>query len=192
MRVISGTARGHRLQAVPGDTTRPITDRVKEALFNILAGAVEGSRVLDLFAGTGAVGIEALSRGAAHAVFVDRSPAALRTIRMNLEHTRLADRATVVHADAFKFLGGPIEQPFDLIYVAPPQYRGWWADILAMLDARPDWLVNTEAHRGIVVAQIHPREHVELRLQRLTECDRRKYGSTVLYFYTLRSASDAV
>ena len=192
MRVISGTARGHRLQAVPGDATRPITDRVKEALFNILGGAVEGSRVLDLFAGTGAVGIEALSRGAAHVVFVDRSSAALRTIRLNLEHTRLADRATVLHADAFKYLDGPIEQPFDLIYVAPPQYRGWWADTLAMLDARPDWLVNTESRSGIVVAQIHPREYVELSLQRLTECNRRKYGSTMLYFYTLRSAPDAV
>lgn len=192
MRVISGTAKGHRLQAVPGDATRPITDRVKESLFNILGAAVEGSRVLDLFAGTGAVGIEALSRGAAHAVFVEKSPAALRTIRVNLEHTRLADRATLLHADAFKYLAGPIEQPFDLIYVAPPQYHGWWADILALLDARPEWLVGTEAHSGAVVVQIHPRELVALSLRQLVEFDRRKYGSTVLCFYTLRSAPDTV
>lgn len=192
MRVISGAARGHRLQPVPGDTTRPITDRVKESLFNILGASVLDMRVLDLFAGTGAVGIEALSRGAAHAVFVDKSPAALRTVRLNLDHTRLAGRATVLHADAFKYLAGPIEQPFDLIYVAPPQYRGWWADILRQLDDRPGWLAQTASDEGIVIAQLHPREHVEISLQHLAEYDRRKYGSTVLCFYTLRSALDEV
>ena len=180
MRVIAGTAKGHRLRSVPGDAIRPITDRVKESLFNILGDFVVGARVLDLFAGTGAVGIEALSRGAAEAVFIDKSSAALRTIRANLQHTRLADRATVLRADAFKYLTGPIEAPFDLIYVAPPQYKGLWSDALRALDARPAWLSKRS---GIVVAQIHPREYQDLLLHNLVEYDQRKYGSTLLCFY---------
>jgi 16S rRNA (guanine966-N2)-methyltransferase len=192
MRVISGLAKGHRLQPVPGDATRPITDRVKESLFNILGASIEDARVLDLFAGTGAVGIEALSRGAADVVFVDKAPAALRTVRLNLEHTRLADHATILHTDAFKYLSGPTAQPFDVIYVAPPQYRGWWAEILQLLDTRPEWLVRTDTYSGITIAQIHPREHQEPNLHLLTEYDRRKYGSTMLCFYTLKSALDHV
>jgi 16S rRNA (guanine966-N2)-methyltransferase len=186
MRVIAGSAKGHRLKAVPGDATRPITDRVKEALFDILGGFVVDARVLDLFAGTGAVGIEALSRGAAEAVFVDKSPVALQIVRANLQHTRLADRAVVLHADAFKYLVGPVQAPFDLIYVAPPQYKGLWAEALHVLDARPAWLSNDpELGSGVVVAQIHPREYQELPLRNLGEYDRRKYGSTLLCLYEL-------
>ena len=186
MRVIAGVAKGRRLQSVPGDVTRPITDRVKEALFNILGDFVVGARVLDLFAGTGAVGIEALSRGAAEAVFIDKSSAALRIVRANLQHSRLADRAIVLRADAFKYLSSPIESPFDLIYVAPPQYKGLWADALRALDARPAWLsIYPEGDSGIVVAQIHPREYKNLPLEVLAEYDQRKYGSTLLCFYEL-------
>lgn len=192
MRVISGTAKGHRLHPVPGDTTRPITDRVKEALFNILGASIEDARVLDLFAGTGAVGIEALSRGAAHAVFLDKSPAALRTVRLNLEHTRLAGHATILHADAFRYLAGPIEQPYDLVYVAPPQYKGWWAEVVGMLDARSSWLEHESEGGGIVIAQIHPREYQALSVHNLVEYDRRKYGSTMLCFYALQSALSEV
>lgn len=184
MRVIAGSAKGRRLKSVPGNETRPITDRVKEALFNILGDFVAEARVLDLFAGTGAVGIEALSRGAAEAVFVDLSPAALRTVRANLQQTRLADRAIVRRGDAFKYLAGPIETPFDLIYVAPPQYRGLWAAVVRDLDKRPAWLSRyPQGDSGIVVAQIHPREYQNLSLATLVEYDRRKYGSTLLCFY---------
>ncbi len=98
MRVISGSAKGRELRAPPGQTTRPITDRVKSALFNILAaqGMIAGRRYLDLFGGTGAVGIEALSRGAAGVVFCERDRLALKTLRRNLEATELAEQATVV------------------------------------------------------------------------------------------------
>jgi 16S rRNA (guanine(966)-N(2))-methyltransferase RsmD len=186
MRVIAGIAKGRRLKAVPGDATRPITDRVKEALFSILGDFIVEGRVLDLFAGTGAVGIEALSRGASEAVFVDKSSAALRTVKANLQHTRLADCASVLRADAFKYMVGPIESPFDLIYVAPPQYKGLWAKAVRALDARPAWLdVYPEGGSGIVVAQIHPREYKDLPLDNLAEYDQRKYGSTLLCFYEL-------
>jgi 16S rRNA (guanine966-N2)-methyltransferase len=186
MRVIAGSAKGRRLRSVPGEETRPITDRVKEALFNILGDFVVGARVLDLFAGTGSVGIEALSRGAAEVVFIEKSLAALRTVRANLQHARLADRAVVRRADAFRYLAGPIEAPFDLVYVAPPQYKGLWMDVLWAVDSQVALLSTyPEGGSGIVVVQIHPREYQDLPLQNLVEYDQRKYGSTLLCFFDL-------
>src|SRR5512139_2827172 len=122
MRVIAGSAKGRNLASVPGDSTRPITDRTKAALFSILTSAemVAGKRYLDLFGGTGAVGIEALSRDASEAVFCERDRKALATLRRNLEETQLAGRGKVVPGDAFAYLGRPDLQPFDIIYIAPP------------------------------------------------------------------------
>jgi len=190
MRVIAGLAKGHRLQSVPGDGTRPITDRVKESLFNILGPTIAGVRVLDLFAGTGAVGIEALSRGAGFAVFVDKAPAALKTIRANLAHTRLADRATIVRADAFKYLSQPRTDTFGLMYIAPPQYLGLWLKALQIVDGQTDWLDTGESGEGVVVVQIHPREYEPPDLQNLVEYDRRQYGSTLLCFYERSERSE--
>jgi 16S rRNA (guanine966-N2)-methyltransferase len=119
MRVIAGTAKGRKLKSVPGEGTRPVTDRVKESLFDILGADVRDAHFLDLFAGTGGVGIEALSRGAAEAVFVEQGRAALETIRANLTITRLANRARIVRADVFTFLASTPESPFDYIYIAP-------------------------------------------------------------------------
>ena len=178
MRVIAGKAKGHRLKAVPGSGTRPITDRAKSALFSILGDDVVGCRFLDLFAGTGQVGIEALSRGAAEAVFVERGGAALRTIRENLANTRLEAHARVVRADVFAFLARAPE-PFDYVYIAPPQYQGLWAATLRALDARPGWL----AEDGWAIVQIHPREYEELAFEHLALFDRRTYGSVMLCFY---------
>jgi 16S rRNA (guanine966-N2)-methyltransferase len=135
VRVIAGSAKGTPLQAVPGSGTRPISDRVKESLFNILGAEVEGARVLDLFAGTGSVGIEALSRGAEEATFVEKHPKAASVIRANLQRTHLQGRATVVQNDVFRFLAGP-PTPFDLVYIAPPQYQGLWLRALLAIDAK--------------------------------------------------------
>ncbi|RMF00313.1 MAG: 16S rRNA (guanine(966)-N(2))-methyltransferase RsmD [Chloroflexi bacterium] len=182
MRVIAGTAKGKKLKMVPGDTTRPITDRTKEALFNILGNWIVDARVLDLFGGTGAVGIEALSRQAAHVTFLDSSRAATRTIGENLRITGLAARAYVKQKDAFQFLQRPPAdlQPFDLIYIAPPQYKQMWAQAMQHIDTDLDtWLLPD----GAVVVQIHPREFEDLALQNLVLYDKRKYGSTVLCFY---------
>ncbi len=179
MRVIAGEARGRRLLSVPGTKTRPITDRAKEALFSILHGRVGGARVLDLFAGTGSVGIEALSRGAAWCDFVEMAPAAVKTIHANLERTGLADRARVLRRDVFPFLKGEPDMPYDVVYVAPPQYRGLWRRTLAALDERPQWVDKT----GLIVVQIHPREEEELDLAHWEERDRRQYGSVLLLFY---------
>jgi 16S rRNA (guanine966-N2)-methyltransferase len=124
MRIIAGSARGTRLGPVPTGT-RPVSDRAREGLFSSLGAAVEGSRVLDLFAGSGALGLEALSRGAAHATFVDRDRAASATIRDNLARTRLAP-AEVVTSDAARFLGRDRDAAhrFDLAFCDPPYDMG--------------------------------------------------------------------
>jgi 16S rRNA (guanine966-N2)-methyltransferase len=178
MRVISGTAKGRHLQAVPGDSTRPITDLVKEALFNILGADVIDAEFLDVFGGTGGVGIEALSRGAAHAVFIEKNHKAQTTIKANLELTRLAERGEIVRGDAFRYLQGT-PQPFHYIYVAPPQYERLWVNALTLLDEQPGWL----AEDGEIIVQIHPKEYEVVPLENFEEIEQRKYSSTLLVFY---------
>jgi len=178
MRVISGSAKGRNLKSVPGDTTRPITDRVKGAVFNILSSDVIDARCLDLFGGTGGVGIEALSRGAAHCTFVEKSRAALDVIKDNLQTTRLLDRAELIRSDAFTYLRGA-PQAYHYIYIAPPQYQRMWIEALHLIDAQPLWL----AEDGEIIVQIHPKEFEELPLTHFEQVDERKYGSTLLVFY---------
>jgi len=140
MRVISGTAKGLSLSSVPGKSTRPITDQVKEALFNIIGTEVVGKTFLDLFGGTGAVGIEALSRGAEHAVFLDTNFKAYKIIQQNLKATHLDSFATVLKKDAFVFLRDEPEKQFDFIYIAPPQYHELWLKTMLELDLNVSWL----------------------------------------------------
>ncbi|MBW3601366.1 MAG: 16S rRNA (guanine(966)-N(2))-methyltransferase RsmD [Actinobacteria bacterium] len=136
-RVIAGTARGRRLQVPPGGTTRPTSDRVREALFSVLGPRVPGAAVADLFAGSGGLGIEALSRGAARAVFVDADPRAAAAIRANLRATGLAGAATVVRGDADAFCARPRGHPFHLVLVDPPYTRPLgrvWSSLTALRD----------------------------------------------------------
>lgn len=182
LRVIRGKARGMKLRSVPGDTTRPVTDRVKEAVFNIISADIFGASFLDLFAGTGSVGIEALSGGAAFVRFVDVLHAAVQTIRANLEHTRLLPFAEVLHMDAFNLLAKQADRKFDYVYIAPPQYKGLWKRALLSLDANPG-LLNEDAW---VIVQIHPLEMEVIPLVNLEEFDRRTYGSTLVVFYQLQ------
>ncbi len=179
LRVIAGKARGRKLRSVPGDTTRPITDRTKESLFNILGGDVQGSTWLDLFAGTGSVGIEALSRGADFVRFVDLQRQAVDTVRYNLEQTNLSAGNEILRMDAFTLLERTPDRQFDYIYVAPPQYKELWKRAILVLDQQPSWLSDD----AWVIAQIHPVEYETLHLRHLTEFDQRKYGSTILVFY---------
>jgi 16S rRNA (guanine966-N2)-methyltransferase len=134
MRVIAGSAKGVRLGAVPRGV-RPVADRVREGLFSSIAADVPGARALDLYAGTGALGIEALSRGAEGAVFVERSGAAVRAIRDNLGRARLAERAEVVRSDAAAFLASRAGDrvPVDLVLADPP-YETPQAEVDALLD----------------------------------------------------------
>lgn len=184
-RIIGGVARGRRLNSVPGDSTRPITDRTKESLFNIIGGDIQGASLLDLFAGTGSVGIEALSRGAAYVRLVDKLRPAVTTIRANLALTGLGANAQVMQVDAFKLLAQTPDRAFDYIYIAPPQYKAMWERAMAALEANPGWLVPD----AWVIVQIHPVEYRDLtsagELARLRELEQRKYGSTLLVFYTV-------
>jgi 16S rRNA (guanine(966)-N(2))-methyltransferase RsmD len=178
-RIISGKARGIRLQSVPGDITRPITDRVKEALFNILGADIQDVSFLDLFGGTGSVGIEALSRGAGFARFIDLNQPAISTIKTNLERTHLKEKAEVVHMDAFFYLKRPADRSFEYIYIAPPQYKGLWQQSLIDLDCNPGWL----SPDAWVIVQIHPIEYEKMRFKNFEEFEQRRYGSTILVFY---------
>jgi len=179
LRVISGSAKGKRLKTVPGDSTRPITDQVKEALFNILADEVLDIDILDLFGGTGAVGIEALSRGAKSVLFLDTSHQAIKVIKDNLQTTKFSQQATVIRGDAFAYIQNPSRLGYDLIYVAPPQYKDMWEKAMRLLDENPDLLHDD----GQIIVQINPIEWSEQNYENFIEFDRRKYGDTELIFF---------
>ena len=180
-RVIAGSARGVRLRA-PGPGTRPLADRVKQTLFAILEPDLPGARVLDLFAGSGAAGIEALSRGAASAVFVEKDAGAVAVIEANLRATSLAGPgARVVRADAVTWLGRPsAEAPFDLVIVDPPY-------------AETDLLVRTLETLGAADAPLAPdarvvakhfwRDRPPDRIGLLASERDRRFGETALTFY---------
>lgn len=179
LRVISGSAKGRKLASVPGDTTRPVMDRVKEALFNILAGDVIDSNWWDLFAGTGAIGIEALSRGAASVRFTDLNRLPIETVKHNVEHCKFSAQAEIKRGDAFTMLAGRADRQFEYIYIAPPQYKQMWSNALKLVDDHMDWLTED----GTVIVQIDPSEYEEVELNNLVEGEQRKYGSTLLVFY---------
>ena len=191
MRVVTGEAKCRKLKGPKTPGTRPIIDRVKTALFDILSTRVEDARFLDLFAGVGSVGIEALSRGAASATFIEMNYSVLKLVRENLKITGLEDRAEILHTDAFKFLQSYSlenqalskgqDREYNIIYVAPPQYHEMAARALHLLDHSrlvPD--------TGMIIVQIHPKERsvvMAVPLTHLILTDERRYGSTLLLFY---------
>jgi 16S rRNA (guanine(966)-N(2))-methyltransferase RsmD len=181
-RVIAGTARGTRLQS-PGTGTRPLGDRVKETLFAILEPDLAGARVLDLFAGSGAGGIEAMSRGSTAAVFVERDSGACQVIAENLRRARVSERASVVRADAIKYLAerGASDGPFDIVLIDPPYAEpqlleaamvGLAAATTALLSPRA-WVVAKHFWRT------PPPQTVGL----LASVRTRRFGETALAFY---------
>ena len=173
IRVVAGTARGRRLASPPTDATRPTPNRVREAVFNSLysLGAIEGARVLDLYAGTGALGIEALSRGAAEALFVEHAPAVATVLRNNLETTGLADRAAVLVIDADIALAGLTREGrrFDVAFVDPPYAFDAWPELLSRVPAE---FVVVESDRAVEVGPGFVIHH------------RRRHGGTVVTFAT--------
>jgi 16S rRNA (guanine966-N2)-methyltransferase len=154
-------------------------DRVKEALFNILAGDVVDSHWWDLFAGTGAIGIEALSRGAAFVRFTDLNLAPIKTLRWNVEQCGFNARSEIRRGNAFNLLALQADHRFEYIYIAPPQYKGMWLRALRLLDHNHGWLIA----ESWIIAQLDPKEYQLLALKHLIEFDQRRYGSTLLVFY---------
>jgi 16S rRNA (guanine966-N2)-methyltransferase len=174
MRIIAGTHRGHTIHAPPGLGTRPTSDRVRESIFNIV-GPLDGAEVLDLYAGSGAMGLEALSRGAARATFVERDGDAVRTIERNLDKLRL--KATVVRQDALTALAreAGTGRKYDLVLLDPPY--DMYADLQPQL-AR--YLPAVLAEDGLLVVETDARVEPELPLTLRTS---RKYGSVRVTVY---------
>lgn len=168
MRIIAGTFRGRRLRTVADRQVRPTSDRVREAWFSIVGPRVPGARVLDLFAGSGALGLEALSRGAAHATFVETARAAQRVLRTNIADLGVEDRVAIRGVNALRFAAGLGPHAFDLAFADPP-YRSGDADLLCAY-----W-------RATPFARILGIEH-PLELD-LGGDDVRRYGSTALTFF---------
>ena len=175
MRVIAGSARGRRLQGPPGDDTRPMMDRVKEALFSSLGARVVDARVLDLYAGSGALGIESLSRGASSVVFVEKGRPALATLRGNLEALGFDGR--VVAGDVGSFLTADVEA-YDLVFVDPP-YRLSLALVGEVLEGAAALLANG----GTMVLHRRAGEPAPDAPAGTSRVDDRRYGTTQLWIY---------
>lgn len=181
MRVIAGTAKGRRLASPPRDAPiRPVEDRVKESLFNILFSVID-LRVLDCFAGTGALGIEAVSRGAAHATFIEQAPPAIALIYENLARCQVADRATVLRGAATRTLQrlGQQQAQFDIIFLDPPYGQALVAPSLAII---------TEQHLLAPTGQIlieHARQDLFAIPPSLIRSDQRRFGQTLVTFLKL-------
>jgi 16S rRNA (guanine966-N2)-methyltransferase len=185
MRVIAGNARGRKLAAPKSMRVRPTADRVKESLFSMLLsrlGEFDGMRVLDIFAGTGNLGIEALSRGASYAVFIDSHKESAEVIRKNLEITQFTDCSKVVLQDAagaLKWLPRG-EAPFHLVFLDPPYHEGLTTLVLEILSDSP--LVDAGT---TIVAEFSSKEDIPRSFGRLREFERRIYGDSALSFLTI-------
>jgi 16S rRNA (guanine(966)-N(2))-methyltransferase RsmD len=186
-RVIAGSARGVRL-AAPGPGTRPLTDRVKQTLFAVLEPELEDAVVLDLFAGSGAGGIEALSRGAGRAVFVEKDAGAVRVIHENLRRTRLEALARVVRRDALAWLadtsGAAADGPFDIVVCDPP-----YADVPSLVRALEQVAVHVRPG-GLVVSKHFWRDAPPAVIGLLASERERRFGETALTFYRRRAPAD--
>ncbi len=181
MRVITGSAKGRRLKMPKGGQTRPAMDKVKEATFNIISSLVPGYRFLDLFAGSGSLGIEALSRGAAYAAFVDMSRECYKTIISNLELTRLSNKGKVYCMDCLKYLKTVSDEPFDVVFIDPPYLKGFLNPILEYLPQcklfTPETLFIIERQKKDLIGI------EEMPVYKLL--DERNFGDTVLTFFRI-------
>ncbi|MBI1729144.1 16S rRNA (guanine(966)-N(2))-methyltransferase RsmD [Candidatus Acetothermia bacterium] len=186
MRISGGVLRGRQLHAPKTNTIRPMRDQVRAAVFNILEEVIEGSRFLDLFAGTGSVGIEALSRGAAEAVFVDQSPEALGIIRSNLKELDLGAKSTVIPDDVFRALDALAgqNQRFDLIFVGPPYGKGLADRTMQKLSSSA--LVHSQS---IVFVEVFKKEILHREYNLLKSFDERFYGDNLVLFFQQKEPS---
>ena len=136
MRIITGKAKGIRLKTLEGDATRPTSERVKEAVFSMIQGDVEGREVLDIFAGSGQMGLEAVSRGAIHATMIDSSPLAVKIISENAEKTHLSSQCTIRRMEYMDFIRRNVGQKYDIVFLDPPYAAGFYRPALkSMLES---------------------------------------------------------
>ena len=178
MRIITGSARGCKLKQVPGETTRPTRDMVKEALFSIIQFDIEGRTVLDLFAGTGQLGLEALSRGAKKAVFIDHTAAAIKTIRENAATARLSDRCEIRQSDYKAFLQSAPKRSFHLVFMDPPYMAGYLKRVLNFVET-----FDIVADNGIIICEGKEGETMPAEIGRMRLVRTYKYGISSLHLY---------
>ena len=180
MRIIAGKFKGRKLTGLKGRKIRPTSDRIREALFSILSHKVENALVLDLFAGTGAFGIEALSRGAAKSFFVDKSEQAIEIIKKNLELLNIKEEAEVFLHDACTVIDSKItfDHKFDLIFMDPPYNRGFILNLFENVD-----LLSIIKDNSIIIAEHSVREDKLEKVSGLDLYDRRTYGETLISFF---------
>jgi 16S rRNA (guanine966-N2)-methyltransferase len=178
LRIIGGELRGKKLTSIKGDRTRPTADRVREAVFNILAFHIPRATVLDLFAGTGALGIEALSRGASSAVFIDNSHEALSVIKKNIHACRFDSRASVLKRDILKPLGKMTDgHNFNLVLLDPPYHKNFIRPAFLALEISNQLRKNTR-----IVVEHSVLEKIPEDIRGFNLEDQRKYGKTVVSF----------
>lgn len=175
MRVITGSARGARLETLDGLETRPTAERVKEALFSSIQFELEGRKVLDLFAGSGQLGIEALSRGASLAVFIDQSADAVRIVKSNLAHTHLFEKARVLETEAVAFLART-KETYDVIFLDPPYHKEFLERLL------PDAAAHLSPH-GVLVAEGAKDDLMPETVGNFRLVQKKSYGKTAIGFY---------
>lgn len=177
MQIVGGTKKGAKLSSVKGDSTRPILDRVKTALFDTIRSDVQEKTFLDLFGGTGSVGLEALSQGAKHVTFIDINTNAISTIHENTKKLGFLSQAKIIQKDSFKFLKAN-ESPFDIIFVAPPQYKDMWIEAMQIIDEKIN-ILKPE----MIIVQIDPKEIKDFTLNNISLSNQKRYGNTILLYY---------
>jgi 16S rRNA (guanine966-N2)-methyltransferase len=185
MRVIAGIYKGRRLKSPPSMQVRPTSDRLRETLFNVIAPRIEGVRFLDLCAGSGAVGIEALSRGASHATFVDRSRKMCGLVESNLDLCRIPEEQTeVVNATAEDFLKqdkGRKDRPWEIIFFDPP-YKNDYLEVLRLLATQARALLDKD---GVLIIEHHHKTELPQKVDALTRVRLLKQGDSALSFYQM-------
>ena len=182
MRVISGKVRGLKLNAPKNDDVRPTTDRVKESLFNMINSYMMDSDILDLFAGTGSLGIECLSRGANKCVFVDKSKESINIVESNIKKARVENESIVLNLD-FKSAISSLalkKEKFDVIFMDPPYYKNMFSDALLSVDENE--LLKED---GIIVVEHDTVDKFPDNMGRLYKSREKKYGNTTITFYKL-------
>lgn len=187
LRVISGKARGLKLDSPKNQDVRPTTDRVKESLFNIINPYIRESNILDLFAGTGSLGIECLSRGAKNCVFVDKSKDSINIIKSNVKKARVENESTILNIDfkdAVKRLSSQ-NQKFDVIFMDPPYYENMFIECLKIIDE-----LNLLYEDGIIVVEHDTKDLFDESIGNLVKSRDKKYGNTTLTFYKLEAQNE--
>ena len=178
MRVIAGEYKGRRLESPADDSVRPTTDKVKEALFSILSDRIWESRVLDLFSGTGNLGIEALSRGAKKVIFADNSRESIGMIKRNIAHCR-AEKGSKITAGDYKKILMNVDEKFDIIFLDPPYGKGLLQDCFKLIAER-----GILAEDGVIVAEHRKEEKLPEEFYGFTKVKERKYGIVMLSIYS--------